>query len=229
MNTKTRPDVDQIMQAIEDEVVAGRLLPGTRLDERVLSERFDVSRTPIREALLRLSLVGIVEMRRNKGTFITEPTSQRMLGMLEVLAELKVYAASLAARRMSVPERHALVALSDRMKVLADANDLKNYFALSNEVHAAIFQGTQNSYLIETARNIQSCMCAYRRHLSQAMHRPLLTSLEENRNIVGAIFRGDAVQAAHWMREQTELRREELSDLMLMLTHNATPLELEPA
>ena len=216
MNTEAKSDVDQIMQTIEDNVVDGHVLPGARLDERVLSERFGVSRTPVREALLRLSLIGIVEMRRNKGAFVADPTTERLLSLLEVLSELKVFAAGLAARRMSVQERQDLLELSERMKKHAEANDLKSYFELSNALHVAIFQGSHNAYLVESARNIQSCMCSYRRHLMQVMYRPLKTSLEENCNVVSAIFRGDPEEATRWMRAQTELRRDELADLMLM-------------
>jgi len=229
MKTELKHDIDHILQAIEHDVVDGLLRPGMRLDERMLSERFGVSRSPIREALLRLSLQGMVEIRRNKGAFVSELTSARLLGMLEVLSELKVFAAKLAARRMTLEGRQELEALCKNMVVHAESGNLKNYFDQANAVHDAIFQGTHNAYLIESARNIQTCMCGYRKYLSQIMHMPLRTSLEENRNIVAAIVRGDALEAENCMRVQTELRREEFSDLMVMMAGNATPRELEAA
>jgi len=229
MKTELKNDIDHILQAIELDVIDGRIRPGMRLDERVLSERFGVSRTPIREALLRLSHQGTVEIRRNKGAFVSELTSARLLAMLEVLSELKVFAAGLSARRMTLEDRQKLEALSEQMTAHAESGNLKNYFDHANSVHDAIFKGTHNAYLVESARNIQACMCGYRRYLSQIMHMPLRTSLEENRNIVSAIMRGDAAEAAHWMRKQTELRREEFSDLMVMLAENAVPRELKVA
>jgi DNA-binding GntR family transcriptional regulator len=219
MSDESKSDVKRILQAIENDISDGRLIGGTRLDERTLSERFSVSRTPVREALLRLSFNGVVEIRPNKGAFVTELSSARLLGMLEVLSELKVYAAKLAARRMPIEDRRKLQELSDRMQAHVDAGDLKRYFECANELHDEIFKGSQNEFLIENVRNIQTCMCGYRLQLAQIMHMPLLTSLEENRNMVAAIVGGHDTAAAHWMREQTELRREEFIDLMTMVAN----------
>jgi len=229
MTKEVKSDIDRILRMIEDDVVDGRTLPGTRLDERVLAERFGVSRTPIREALVRLSSLGVVEIRRNRGAFVTELSSARLLGMLEVLSDLKVMAANRSARRMTLEERQQLSVLSDEMTAHVEAGNLRGYFEKANATHDAILEGTHNPFLIETARNIQMCMCAYRRHLAQIMHMPIRTSLDENRNIVSAIVGGDAAEAVHWMREQTELRREEFSDLMALVSERGVARELEPA
>ena len=63
-----------ICDAIEDDIVTGKLPPGTKLDEASLCQRFDVSRTPIREALRCLSERGMVELIRNRGAFVVEMT-----------------------------------------------------------------------------------------------------------------------------------------------------------
>ena len=106
-----------IMLKIEDDIVSGKILPGQRLDERVLAERFGVSRTPIREALVRLSSSGLVKIRRNQGGFVAEMTPGRSIGILEVMADLKILAARLAARRMSLAEREKLKALRDETAI----------------------------------------------------------------------------------------------------------------
>jgi DNA-binding GntR family transcriptional regulator len=214
--------VQQMLKLIEDDIVVGRLLPGQRLDERTLAERFSVSRTPIREALLRLSSVGIVELRRNQGAFVAAISPARLIGMLEVMAEMKVLAARQAARRMTDEERKALVIARQEIKQCVDEGNTLAYFEKASALHEAICEGTHNSFLVETVRIIQVCLCAYRRHLSRILHKPTQTSLNENLKTVDAILAGDAEQAEHWMRQQTDLRRDEFAELITMITNANT-------
>ncbi|MFI5399620.1 MAG: GntR family transcriptional regulator [SAR324 cluster bacterium] len=218
-----------ILRVIEEDIVAGKMRPGQRLDERTLAQRFGVSRTPIREVLVRMSSLGIVELRRNQGAFVVELSSSRLIGMLEVMADLKVLAARQSARRMSIEERQHLVALCDEMARCVEIGDMQKYFDTATALHDAICEGTHNAFLVETTRNIQICLCAYRRHLSRILHLPLQTSLEENRNIVDAILRGDAAEAERWMREQTELRREEFADLITLVSEKRVAAPLDSA
>ncbi len=213
--------LDHLLRMIEEDIVAGKMQPGERLDERTLAKRFGVSRTPVREVLFRMSSLGIVELRRNKGAFVAKISSARLVGMLEVIAELKVLAARQAARRMSIDERQRIGSLRDSLETCVQENDLQQYFDQANAMVDAIFEGTHNSFLVESARNIQVCLCAYRRHLSQVLHKPIQTSLEENKNIADAIVRGDSAEAERWMRQQTELRREEFADLITLVSENA--------
>lgn len=55
------------------------------------------------------------------------------------------------------------------------------------------------------------------------MHKPIQTSLDENKNIANAIVDGDSAEAERWMRQQTELRREEFADLITLVSENASP------
>ncbi len=214
--------LDDVLRMIEEDIVAGRMQPGARLDERTLAKRFGVSRTPIREVLFRMSSLGIVELRRNKGAFVAEISSGRLVGMLEVMAELKVLAARQAARRMSIEERQRIGVLRDGMEACVQAGELQQYFDKANAMLDAIFEGTHNPFLVDTARTIQVCLCAYRSHLSQILHKPIQTSLEENKNIANAMLAGDSVEAERWMRQQTELRREEFADLITLVSENAS-------
>ncbi len=206
-----------IIARIEDDIVAGTILPGSRLDERLLAERFGVSRTPVREALVRLSVAGLVEIRRNQGAFVSEMTPARLVGILEVMADLKMLAARLAARRMTIEEREQLKALRDETAECVEKGDLRGYFKRATALHDAIYNGSHNDFLIETARNIRTCLCAYRRHLER-MHLPVKTSYEENSKVVDAIVLGDSDEAEQWMRRHTELRREEMDDLITLMS-----------
>lgn len=217
--------LDAILRTIEEDIVIGKMLPGERLDERTLAQRFNVSRTPIREVLVRMSSLGIVELKRNQGAFVAEISSGRLIGMLEVMGELKVLAARQSARRMSIEERQRLTGFRDEMAACVEKGALQEYFDRATALHDAICEGTHNAFLVESTRNIQVCLCAYRRHLSRILHLPIQTSLLENSNIVDAIVQGDSAEAERWMREQTELRREEFADLITLVSEKATPAE----
>ena len=210
--------LDRIARLIEEDIVAGKMQPGQRLDERALAERFGVSRTPIREVLVRLSSLGVVELRRNQGAFVAEMSSAKLIGMLEVMAEVKILAARLASRRMTTEERERLLAIRDETAACVDTDDLGCYFERATALHDAIYEGSHNAFLLDLARNITVCLCAYRKHLSNALHLPIVTSFEENKNVVDAIVRGDSAEAEKWMRQHTELRREELADLITAIS-----------
>jgi DNA-binding GntR family transcriptional regulator len=219
--------LESILREIEEDIVVGKLLPGQRLDERTLAERFGVSRTPIREVLVRLSSLGIVELRRNQGAFVAAISSGRLVGMLEVMGELKVLAARQAARRMTLDERQRIVTLKKQMIACVKQGDIQAYFDIATTLHNVVCEGTHNSFLIETTRNIQVCLNAYRRHLARIVHFPIQTSLDENCNIVDALVRGDATEAERWMRQQTELRRDEFADLITLVSENKADIGID--
>ena len=93
---------------LEDDIEHGRLSPGDRLDEQTLATRFEVSRTPAREALLQLAAAGIVRMVPRQGAVVSSVSPQLAIGMVEVLTALEAEAAGLAARRMSDAEKAQL-------------------------------------------------------------------------------------------------------------------------
>ncbi len=96
-----RKRADLIADAIEELILEGTFDDGDRLDEVQLAERFNVSRTPIREALQRLILSGLVEQLPRRGVFVRQPGPVELIEMFEVMAELEAVCARLAASRIS--------------------------------------------------------------------------------------------------------------------------------
>ena len=81
---------DDLYRRLEEEIFAGELAPGCRLDETKLAGRFGVSRTPVREALLQLASSGLIELRPRQGAVVAKITVQELLQMFEVMAELDI-------------------------------------------------------------------------------------------------------------------------------------------
>ena len=96
---KKRADI--IADELEGLIFDGTFPDGERLDEVQLAKRFSVSRTPVREALQRLSLSGLVEQIPRRGVFVRQPGPVELIEMFEVMAELEAICARLAATRIS--------------------------------------------------------------------------------------------------------------------------------
>src|SRR6266487_1064299 len=92
---------DDIAVVLEDEIVSGELAPGTVLRQEQLSEQFDVSRTPIREALRRLAALGLVSFVPNRGVRVRTLSREELHEAFLVRAELESLATELAAPKMT--------------------------------------------------------------------------------------------------------------------------------
>ena len=92
---------DLLAEAIEEKIATGVYAPGSKLDEVVLAEEFGVSRTPVREALIQLAPMGLIELRPRRGAIVAKVGPQRLWEMFEVMAELEAMCARLASRRMT--------------------------------------------------------------------------------------------------------------------------------
>ena len=90
---------EQLLEAIEERIVIGEYPPGQRLDEVELAEAFGVSRTPTREALIRLATIGLIEKMPRKGWAVAPASPQRLCEMFEFMAELEALCGRFAARR----------------------------------------------------------------------------------------------------------------------------------
>jgi len=92
----------KLLETIEERIVTGEYPAGASLDEVRLAEAFGVSRTPIREALIQLSVMNMIEKRPRKGWVVTEISPARLCEMFELMAELEAICARLAARRATL-------------------------------------------------------------------------------------------------------------------------------
>src|SRR5207237_6622091 len=104
---------------IEEKIAMGDYPPGMRLDEAPLLAEFGVSRTPLREALIQLASLGLVDMRPRRGAVVAELTPHRLFEMFEVMGALEAMCGRLAARRITDQEQKELLAAHQACKVAA--------------------------------------------------------------------------------------------------------------
>ena len=110
-----------IHQALADDIVHGRLAPGAALDETSIAAAFGVSRTPIREAIRQLEVIGMVEARGQRGAVVAALTDRQLDEMFAVMAELEALCARWSAVAMTGKERRHLLVLQEESERLVSA------------------------------------------------------------------------------------------------------------
>ncbi len=206
---------DMICEALETEIVTGVLPLGTRLEEPAIAERFGVSRTPVREALHRLSASGLIELRARRGTRVVNPPLPRMVEMFEVMAELEAMCGRLCARRADAA---VLAELNATLAACAQAadHDPSAYYAANRDFHEAIYRGSGNGFLAEEALALHHRLTPYRR-LQLRTPRRIGQSLAEHRTIAAAISDGDEDAAAEALRAHIVVQGERFSDFVSVM------------
>ncbi|MEO7400012.1 MAG: GntR family transcriptional regulator [Polaromonas sp.] len=191
--------VDEVSKRIADEIVLGRFEPGSRLEEVMLAEHFKVSRTPIREALKQLAIMGLVDYRPNRGSIVATITPIRLDQMFEAIGELEAICARYAALRMTEEERHRLHALQAEGHAAMQSQDMDRYDSYNSELHSLILQGAHNPVLLETTTGLRHRVTPYRRTQFRQLERAG-ESYAEHCGIVEAILAHDALSAYREMR-----------------------------
>lgn len=205
----------EIAKWIRSEIESGVLLPGARLEERPLSERFGVSKTPVREALIQLSSAGLVELRQRRGATVTVLSVEQVVSMFEVMTELESMAAKLAASRMSRDDRALLLRLHHRCEQ-CDPEDVAAYDILNREFHEIIYRGACNDYLEASIKDVRGRLRAYRKYPFQKSGR-IAQSVSDHAQIVAALSKGDAETASRVMRDHIMVGGQVFADLVAQM------------
>jgi DNA-binding GntR family transcriptional regulator len=219
--------VQTLRDEIENDIVTGALVPGERLDETQLAGRFGVSRTPVREALMQLSAIGLVEIRPRRGAIVVELGPQRVFEMFEVMAELEGMAGSLAARRHSEEDRHALISAHDRCAQSAESGETDSYYYENEVFHRAIYTASHSVFLFEQCMTLHRRLRPYRR-LQLRVRNRMMTSFSEHGAIVDAILSGDADGARARLRDHVIVQGDRFSDLVASINSMTRDQERRP-
>lgn len=204
MTGETRPRsrgslADDVCRRIADEIVLGSFAPGARLDEVSLAERFAVSRTPVREALKQLAIMGLVDMRPNRGAVVAALTAVQLDRLFEAIGELEAACARHAALRMGPDERARMMETHAAGRDALQAGDIDRYDTANLEFHATIIRGCDNPTLIEMTATLRNRVAPFRRTQFRNIER-MGASFEEHCIIVDAILKHDGITAYREMR-----------------------------
>jgi DNA-binding GntR family transcriptional regulator len=190
---------DEVGERLAEDIVLGRLEPGSRLDEAMLATRYGVSRTPVREALKQLVTTGLVVYRPNRGASVAAMTPEQLDAMFETIGELEAACARHAAVRMDEAERRELARLHTETRQALQSSDVDAYDRLNQELHLCLLHGSHNPVLVDTAKSLRSRVAPFRRTQFRNVER-MAESFAEHVAIVEAVLARDAVGAYREMR-----------------------------
>jgi DNA-binding GntR family transcriptional regulator len=196
--------VEELGERLAQEIMDGRLLPGTRLEEVFLAARFGVSRTPVREALRHLAATGLVQKRPHRGVVVTSITRVQLEQMFEAMAELEAVAARLAALRMSAAEYRALRQMHEQSIELVRRADHRGYEAFNRAFHARLYDGSHNDEIVALTRSMRRRVAPFRRAQFLVPGR-LAASFSEHAQVVEHVLAGEGDAAALAMRAHLQL------------------------
>lgn len=189
---------DQLAVAIRDAIRRGDLVGGDLYSAQELGQRFGVSRTPVREALLRLEDAGLVSIEKNRGVRIATTSETDLAEIFTLRLLLEPPAARRAAARMSEEERQQLAAALQEMR--DNAGDVEAFYAADHRFHQAILRGSGNRRLADHVSNLRHAITLQGRR-TIPRHREARQVIEEHERIARAIAARAPMGAARAMRE----------------------------
>lgn len=205
----------RLLRQLQTDIITGKLPPGTRLDELSLADRFGVSRTPVREALLQLRAIGLVESEGKKGTVVSAPAIDTVIEMFETMSELEAVCGSLAARRMQADDRDAVLAAHDACADALRRDDKEAFYEGNAVFHRSIFSASRNRFLADQAAMLHQRLAPLR---ALAFKVDLKQSHAEHQRIVDALLSGDCDRTAQALREHSFTQGSRFSDFAITLS-----------
>ncbi len=184
----------QAVNKLRSEIVEGLWRPGTRLQERLLCERYGISRSPLREAFQVLAAESLIDVTPNKGVVVTAPTPALALQHFELLRTLELLGVRLACEHASDQEIGAIVAADQAMNACAAAGDMPGFFRANNQVHRLIVLASGNNALADV-HLVTSRQLIRIQNLNGPLEHVASEGVGEHDEIIAAIERRDIKSA----------------------------------
>ena len=157
-----KPLREVVFESIRGAIISGVLKPGERLMEVQMAEKLGVSRTPIREAIRKLELEGLVVMIPRKGAYVADLSLKDITDVLELRAALEGLAAELAAARITDEEIEELEMIAMDFHKAIESDDMEGMIQKDIEFHDIIFKATRNEKLIQISNNLREQVQRFR-------------------------------------------------------------------
>ncbi|MDE6909304.1 MAG: GntR family transcriptional regulator [Lachnospiraceae bacterium] len=198
---------DVVFKTLRQEILTGKLKPGERLMEIQLANKLGVSRTPIREAIRKLELDGLVIMIPRRGAEVAQITLKDLKDVMEVRCALDVLAIELACERMGRDERNKLYQACENFREAVKTKDTRKLAEADVAFHDAIVLSTGNTRLIQLVSNLSEQMYRYRfEYLKDATSHEMLQ--QEHMEMYQSILKKDKAAAASVVRKHINNQEE---------------------
>lgn len=194
---------DVVFNTLRQAILKGELEPGERLMEIQLADRLGVSRTPIREAIRKLELEGLVLMIPRKGAEVAQISEKSLLDVLEVRRSLEELAIELACQRMNEEQLAELEQAQLKFCKAVEGGDSMHIAECDEHYHDIIYSSTQNDKLIQLLNNLREQMYRYRlEYIKDSGKRQIL--IAEHEEILKALKNRQITEAKNAIREHID-------------------------
>lgn len=194
---------DVVFNTLRQAILRGELKPGERLMEIQLANKLGVSRTPIREALRKLELEGLVNMVPRKGAEVADITEKSLRDVLEVRKALEELSVQLACEKITEEEIEELKRVAERFKDTLDDQDVTKIAEADVAFHDVIYTATDNQKLILLLNNLREQMYRYRvEYLKKEEAYPQL--IAEHEELIDNISKRNKEEATRIMCEHID-------------------------
>lgn len=202
---------DVVFNTLRQAILRGELQPGERLMEIQLANKLGVSRTPIREAIRKLELEGLVLMVPRKGAEVAEITEKSLNDVLEVRGALEELAVDLACQKITLEQIEELKYAAKEFEEALHTGDVTVYAEADVKFHDIIYLATDNQKLVQLLYNLREQMYRYRvEYLKRKeVHQTLL---EEHQYIIECIEKRDEQKAKIAIRTHVENQAKKVGD-----------------
>lgn len=208
---------EKAYQILVKKVTRLELGPGTVLAEKTLMADLGIGRTPIREALQRLAIEGLVSHQPNRGMFVTDISATSVQHIYEFRGLIEGFTAKLAAMRGSEEDIRELTMLQSRLARATEENDIDRYVSLDHLFHRTLARASRNSYLEEVVPrifNLHLRLWFFISNKTGNWH-PTAHAHEEMTNaVVDALTRREPEQAELAMKTYISRRHREIKELL---------------
>lgn len=202
--------VTRAFEHVHARISDGRLRPGERLFEGEIADACGVSRTPVREALRRLSGDGLVEMHGKRGAYVATWSPEDLEVVFDLRTLLEPYGAARAATRITGVVLDRLADLDERMHAAADREAWSEIAPLNNAFHLAVLEAADNDRLLAPARRLIHVPLVHRPEGQDAA--ATRQALNHHTHVIEALRKGDpgaasAVMENHLLHSRRALLR----------------------
>jgi DNA-binding GntR family transcriptional regulator len=191
---------DNVAERLRAMVFDRQLAPGALIDEKALAARWQISRTPLREALKVLAAEGLVELVPGKGSRVVSLTDEDAESLFPVMALLEGRCAHEATLRASDEQLAELHQLHERLEMHAAVNDIDGYYRANHAFHSKVQALAANRWLDRVTGDLRRFLRLLR---GRQLHLPgrIDASINEHRVLIDAIGQRDAERAGRAMHD----------------------------
>lgn len=198
---------EELVGRIREMIFAGELKGGDRVPEQKLCDMFGVSRTPLREALKVLGGEGLLHLLPNRGARVATLTEEDVDEIFPVMGALEALSGSLACKRISDTELAEIRALHYQMALHHARKELRDYFAVNQQIHEAILKAAANPTLEAQYRALAGRirLARFRANMTQSRWDQAMSEHEE---MLAALDDRDGDKLAEVLHRHLENKRE---------------------